>query len=253
MVEKRNSRRVWPVYAAIASLALLSGLPLRAQEEPPGSPARASAEQPEKAGVEKKSADDPNPKNDRIFMVIPNYTTVEVPTAYMPISSGQKFKLGAEDSFDPYEFPLAGIVAGIAQAQNDDAAWGQGLKGYGKRYAAAFADTTVGSFMTTGLFPVMLHEDPRYFRDGDGGFWRRSGYALKRILVTRTDSDRGQFNYSEFGGNAVAAGISLTYHSREERTFSNFGSGFATQIVIDVIANQLKEFWPDIRRMTFKK
>ncbi len=251
MTDKCTLQKALPPCAMlVVALMLLAGLPLRAQQEQPGQPA---AELVGKVGQDTRPADDPNPKNDRIFMVIPNYTTVEVPTAFMPITARQKFKLGAEDSFDPYEFLLAGIVAGIAQAQNDDAAWGQGLQGYGKRYAAAFADTTVGSFMTTGFFPVLLHEDPRYFRKGEGGFWRRGGYALRRIMVTRTDDDRGQFNYAEFGGNAVAAGISLTYHSQEERTFSNFGSGFATQIVIDVIANQLKEFWPDLRRMTFKK
>jgi len=225
-------------------------LPARAQQEQPG---QAATEQQDKDKQDQVAPEDANPKNDRIFKVIPNYTTVENPTTFMPITVKEKFKLGAEDSFDPYEFPLAGIVALIAQASDDDAAWGQGMKGYGKRYAAAFADTTVGSFMTTGIFPSLLREDPRYFRKGGGGFLRRSGYALKRIFVTRTDSDHSQFNYSEFGGNGVAAGISLSYHSRQDRTFSNFGNNYGTQIAIDVIANQLKEFWPDIRRKIFKK
>jgi hypothetical protein len=251
MARKYTRKKVPPTFVIIMSaLALLVTLPVRAQREQPGP---AAADQQNKDVQGEKPADDANPKNDRIFKVIPNYTTVEVPTTFKPISVRQKFKLGAEDSFDPYEFPLAGIVAGIAQALNDDASWGQGMKGYGKRYAAGFADTTIGSFMTTGIFPSLLREDPRYFRKVSGGFWPRSGYALKRIFVTRTDTNHSQFNYSEFGGNGVAAAISLTYHSREERNLSNFGSNYATQIAIDVIANQLKEFWPDIRRKLFKK
>ena len=102
--------------------------------------------------------------------------------------------------------------------------------------------------MTTGVFPTLLHEDPRYFRKGTGGFWRRSGFAVKRLLVTRTDSGKSQFNFSEFGGNAVAGAISLAYHSPEDRTVSNFLSNWGTQIVIDFVSNQLKEFWPDMRR-----
>jgi hypothetical protein len=51
----------------------------------------------------------------------------------------------------------------------------------------------------------------------------------------------------------AAAGISLTYHSSEERNLSPFGVDYLTQIVIDVIANQAKEFWPDIRHKLFKK
>lgn len=186
-------------------------------------------------------------------MVIPNYTTVEKPTTFTPLTVKQKFKLGAEDAFDPYSFPLAAVVAGIAQADNDDASWGQGLKGYGLRYAAGYADTVDGSFMTTGVFPSLLHEDPRYFRKGTGGFWRRSGYAIKRLFVTRTDSGGSQFNFSEFGGNAVAGAISLTYHSSEDRNFSNFLGNWGTQISIDFVANQLKEFWPDMRQKVFHR
>ena len=189
-----------------------------------------------------------NPRNDRIFMVIPNYATVEHPTGYIsPLSAKQKFKLGALDAFDPYSFPIAGVLAGIAQADNDDPSWGQGLQGYGKRYAAGYADTITGSFMTTGLFPSVLHEDPRYFRKGTGSFWRRSGYAVKRLLVIRTDSGNTTFNFSEFGGNAAAGALSLTYHSSADRNFPNFVSGWYTQIAIDFVGNELKEFWPDIR------
>jgi hypothetical protein len=222
-------------------------------QAPPAPQSNSAQNGGDKAKPDSANPDDPNPKNDRIFLVIPNYTTVELPTKFTPLSMKAKFKLGAEDAFDPYAFPLAAILAGIAQARNDDASWGQGFKGYGKRYAAGFGDATIGSFMTTGVFPSMLREDPRYFREGKGGFRHRSGFAVKRLFVTRTDSDHSQFNFSEFGGNAVAAGISLTYHAREDRNLSTFTSDLTTQIAIDFIANQLKEFWPDIRHKIFKK
>jgi hypothetical protein len=202
-----------------------------------------------------EKADDPNnPKNDRIFLVIPNYGTVEHPTANIPpLTVKQKFKTGAEDAFDTYSVPLAGVVAAISQARNDDAAWGQGWGAFGKRYAATYADTVIGSFMTTGVFPSLLHEDPRYFRLGTGGFRKRSWYAVTRLFVIRTDAGKQQFNYSEFMGNATAAGISLTYHTSQERNFSSFAGDYATQIAIDAFANQLKEFWPDIRHKLSKK
>lgn len=232
-----------PTPAAQAPAARNPGDSTQKQE-----PAKPDAPKPDAA-----KQDEENPKNSRIFLVIPNYATVEKPKKFVSLTVKQKFALGAEDAFDPYAFGLAAILAGIAQAKNDDAAWHQGWEGYGKRYAAAFGDATIGSFMTTGIFPSLLHEDPRYFRLGTGGFKHRSGYALKRLFITRTDSDNRQFNFSEFLGNAAAAGISQTYHSRQERGLSNFGTDYGTQIAIDVIANQLKEFWPDIRRKVFKK
>jgi hypothetical protein len=216
------------------------------------------SQQPPAQDKDKKDPkkDDPdNPKNDRIFLVIPNFATLENPgvTKIVPMTVKEKFKTGAEDAFDTYSIPLAGVVAALAQARNDDAAWGQGWAAFGKRYAATYADTVIGSFMTTGVYPSILREDPRYLRRGTGGFRKRSWYAVTRLFVIRTDAGKSDFNYSEFLGNATAAGISLTYHTVQERNFSSFAGDYATQIAIDAFANQLKEFWPDIRRKVFKK
>jgi hypothetical protein len=217
-------------------------------------PAQTTAGQ-DKKDPSKDPKDDPdNPKNDRIFLVLPNFGTVEHPGIKItPLPVKEKFKLAVEDSFDTYSVPLAGIVAAISQANNDDAAWGQGWGSYGKRFAAGYADTVIGSFMTSGVFPSMLREDPRYFRLGTGSFRKRSAYAMKKIFTIRMDSGGTTFNFSEFGGNAAAAGISLIYHTRQDRNVSNFFSDYATQIGIDVFANELKEFWPDIRQKIMKK
>jgi hypothetical protein len=238
--------------------------PPPAQAQPPAQtqpPAQGTAAQDkDKQDKDKKDAqkdpnsDPDNPKNDRIFLVVPNYGTVEHPTTTItPLPVKEKFKIALEDSFDTYSVPLAAIVASINQAKDDDSAWGQGWGAYGKRFAAGYGDTVIGSFMTSGVFPSILREDPRYFRKGTGSVRSRSGYALKKIFVIRKDSGGSTFNFSEFGGNAAAAGISLTYHTVQDRNVSNFFSDYATQIAIDVFANQLKEFWPDIRRKIFKK
>jgi len=242
--------------AQITGATQSSGTTESAKTEQSATQDKDKAEQDKDKKEQKKDEkEDPNnPKNDRIFMVIPNYGTVEHPTAnILPLTRKQKFKTGAEDAFDTYSIPLAGIVAAISQAKNDDAAWGQGWGAYGKRYAATYADTVIGSFLTTGVYPSLLHQDPRYFRKGSGGFRNRSWYALTRLFVTRTDAGKPQFNYSGFVGNATAAAISLTYHTQQDRNFSNFAGDYATQIAIDAFANQLKEFWPDIRHKFRKK
>ena len=215
---------------------------------------KAAQDKDKKDEKKDEKKDDPeNPKNDRLFLVVANYATVEHPNVITPLTAKQKFKIGAEDAFDTYSIPLAALLAAIAQAKDDDPSWGQGWLPYGKRLAAGYGDTVIGSFMTTGVFPSLLHEDPRYFRKGTGTKKSRSLYALKRIVVIRNDRGGTEFNFSEFGGNAVAAGISLTYHSRADLNFSSWAGDYATQIAIDVIANQAKEFWPDIRHKIFKK
>ena len=191
--------------------------------------------------------------NDRIFEVLPNYGTVENANALPPLSTGQKFRIATASVFDWGAYPFNGSLAAIAQAKNDPKEWGQGWDAYGKRFGANFADNSIGTFMTVAIFPSLFREDPRYYQMGKGGFWRRSYHAVNRLFVTRTDSGKERFNYSESIGNAAAAAISNIYHVPSDRTASRNATTFAFLIIYDGLSNGLKEFWPDIRRKVFRK
>ena len=112
-----------------------------------------------------------SPKNDRLFGVLPNYLTVENQATVSPLTSGGKFKLVAKNAFDPVIFPFIGFIALVNQGQNSDPGFGQGAAGFGKRYGAAFGDSTIGSFMTGAIFPSIFKQDPRYYQlvHGDSG------------------------------------------------------------------------------------
>ena len=243
------------ILRAISLASVLLALPAAAQQTQEPLPTSATAQTSSKP--DKKSDEDQNsthqqpeasPKNDRIFWTLPNYLTVENAAHVAPLTVGCKFKLTAKDSFDPVEIPYIALLAGIGQLENSEPSYGQGGAGYARRYGTAFADNTIGNFMTEAVFPSMLRQDPRYYQLGKGGFWRRTGYAFSRLLVIRSDSGRSQFNYSEIAGNAIAAGIASTYHPAQDRSFSNTVTIWGTQIMWDGVANELKEFWPDIHR-----
>jgi hypothetical protein len=70
------------------------------------------------------------------------------------------------------------------------------------------ADQAVGNYFTEAIVPAVWREDPRYYTLGHGGFLKRTGYAVSRLLVTRTDSGRRTINISEIVGNGAGAGIS---------------------------------------------
>ncbi len=207
--------------------------------------------------------------NDRLFLALPNFLTLENAGKVPPLTAGQKFKVVARGSFDKIEFPWYGILSGISQAENSEPGYGQGWEGYGKRYASAFADGTIENFMTSAVLPSILHQDPRFFQSSEGGFGHRAGYAMSRIFVTRTDSGHAQFNYSEIVGSALSAAISTnTYHPRSfittrfnpttdtltyvynasSRTLPNTASVWGTQVLYDTITIVIKEFWPDVHR-----
>ena len=164
-----------------------------------------------------------------------------------PLTAGQKFKLAFDDSFDPSAFLVAGFFGGISMAQNQYPPFGQGATGFGKYYGGAFADLVVGNMMTEAILPTALHQDPRYFIQGEGGFWKRTGHAMRWTLVTRNDGGGSSWNASEILGNGIAAGISNVYYPAEDRTAGKTMSKWGQQVGVDAVFNVMKEFWPDVR------
>jgi len=188
-----------------------------------------------------------------ILGIVPNYATVNDPTLYKPIQPKQKFKLASQDSFDPFTWVIVGFYAGVAQWGNNYRQYGQGTEGYAKRYGAAFADGTVSNYMTEAIMPSILHQDPRYFRMAVGGAWKRTGYALTRVLVTRGNTGTKQFNSSEIAGTMIAAGIANLYYPSDNRSVAQTLDKFALNVVSDAGFNVLREFWPDMRRKVLHK
>ncbi|MGC2270940.1 MAG: hypothetical protein WA539_03100 [Candidatus Sulfotelmatobacter sp.] len=265
-------------------VATLLSFPSPAQQTaPPSNPAPSAASPQTPSDKDAKDKDGQatsgqekhaGTSNDRLFLALPNFLTLENAGKVPPLTTKQKFKVVARGSFDKIEFPWYGILSGISQAEDSEPGYGQGWSGYGKRYASAFADGTIENFMVGAVFPSLLHQDPRFFQTSEGGFAHRAGYAVSRIFVTRTDSGRAQFNYSEILGSALSAAISSnTYHppafistrydpttntvsyvqNASSRTLPNTLSVWGTQITYDTITIVIKEFWPDVHRKVAHK
>ena len=192
------------------------------------------------------------PEDKRIFWIIPNYRTSPTLHPYKPLAPREKFKIATEDSFDRGTAALAVLFAGEAQLTNATPTFGQGVKGYARYLGTSYADFVIGDMMTEAIYPVMLHQDPRYFRRGTGSAWSRLAGAAGQIFWTHTDSDHTQFNFSEIIGNSTAVAISTAYYP-DNRTATNAVSKLGVQLGVDMAANILKEFWPDINRKLSRK
>jgi hypothetical protein len=244
-------------FRAIAPLALLFTMPVHSQE-----PSATAADAPPIVPAQEQialNADSvvlpaaPVPtetvlKNNRLFYVLANYSTVEKQDPFATLPAKTKFKLSVKTMTDPVTVSFLGVIALMGQASNSEPSYGQGLKGYTERYATTYTDSAIGTLMTTSVFPTLLHQDPRYFQLGTGSVWHRVKYSVSRIFITRADGGNLQFNYSEIVGNAVAAGISNAYHPDYQRTLGNTMNVWGTDIVLNTLCNIAKEFWPDIRR-----
>jgi len=83
---------------------------------------------------------------------------------------------------------MVGYLAygGILQGLDRPREWGQGGAAYGERVASTAGSAAIYGVLAFGLDST-LHHDPRYFRSGDTGFWRRTGHALRGTILTHTD------------------------------------------------------------------
>ena len=219
-------------------ISLLFALPLLAQQPLPSAI----------AGQDTENKKENSPENDRLFWALPNYLTVENAKGIRRLTTREKFRLVARQSFDPVQFPYVGFLALLDQVAHSEPTYGQGAVGYARRYGTSFADITIANFMTGAIFPSLLRQDPRYYQLGTGSLFHRAGYAVSRIFITRADSGRKEFNYSEIAGNAFAASIATAYHPAHDRNAENIASVWWTQTAWDAVANEAVEFWPDIRR-----
>jgi len=209
---------------------------------------------PAEAGKKPEKPPPSGTSKDRLFFLMPNFLTLENAEHVPPLTPGQKFKAVARGTFDPFQFVYYTIIAGIGQATNSPEGYGQGAQGYGKRFGAIFADTTIENFMVGAILPSALHQDPRYFQKGKGSFASRTWYAMTRIVVTRGDSGQAQFNASEVFGSVSSAAISTySYHPESDRKIGNLMNTWGVQLGLDSFSFMMKEFWPDMKRHFQKK
>jgi hypothetical protein len=187
----------------------------------------------------------------RILGIIPNFRSVSVDEKLPALSPHEKLKLMVEDSFDYSSFIYVGILAGVAQGEGSYPEFHSGAPAYARYYWHNFADTLDGNLMTEFLMPVATREDPRYYTLERGSIFKRTGYSISRLLVTRTDRGGLSPNFSEIVGNGAAAGISGFYYPGPERTWTKTGQRWATQVGLDGFSDLVKEFWPDINNKLF--
>lgn len=120
-------------------------------------------------------------EEQRILGLLPNYYTSYIWNA-APMMRNLKFNMALRTTTDPVTFLVVAGVAGVEQAHKTFPGYGQGFEGYAKRYGASYADTVSSTMFGGAIFPVLLHQDPRYFYRGSG--------SIRSRLPLRTGFDR---------------------------------------------------------------
>jgi hypothetical protein len=253
-----NLKLIRSACSVAAVAATMFGPAVARAQQPASTTTNTPSSSPAAPTPQTKPADpnDPNaqygkqPK--RILGIIPNYRAVSANTYLPPLSFEKKFWLATQDTFDYSNFLLVAGLAGISQAQKSQPSFGQGAAGYGRYYWHTFADGGIENYMTEAIVPTLTREDPRYYTMGKGGFFKRTGYAVSRLLITRNDEGKRTFNISEIAGAGAAAGIANTYYHDQSNPWVKTYQRWGTEAGLDGVFNVLKEFWPDINHAIFR-
>jgi len=187
----------------------------------------------------------PSTPETRVVGVVPAFNVATFDTR-TPLTSRQKFHIVWRSTLDPFSLIAPAVKAGVYSAAGLNSGFGSGAGGFFKKYGVSIADSTSGRFFRSYFYPVLLHEDPRYFRIASGTKKSRTGYALSRVFVTRTDAGGARFNWSKLLGGFTSSGLSNLYYPSENRgagfTFAGVALGYFGEATMNVV----KEFWPDI-------
>lgn len=212
-----------------------------------GSNGPASQNQPPQAAP----GDSTGQQTKRILGIIPNFRAVSADEKLPPETVKDKFMSATEDSFDYSSIFIPAVIAGYNMEKRATPQFHQGAAGYARYFWHSAVDQASENYMVEFIFPALTHEDSRYYTLGHGGFLKRTGYALSRVVITRSNSGSPVFNISEVIGSGASSGISNLYYPSASRSVGNTLSEWGLDVGIDAASFWAKEFWPDINRHVF--
>jgi hypothetical protein len=185
----------------------------------------------------------------RIMGVLPNFRSVSAGAIVPKETNREKLITATEDNYDYTSLLFAGVIAADSFATKSTPEFHQGAAGFARYYWHTVADQSVENYFVELIVPAVTHEDSRYYALGmeGGSFLHRAGYSLSRVLITRTETDKPTFNYSEVIGSAAAASLSSLYYPSKERTAGIVLRNWGLDVTYDSVTFVFHEFWPDIR------
>jgi hypothetical protein len=171
---------------------------------------------------------------------------------YQPLTRHQKWQHFLHRTYSSATFLGVAENTVFTRATGGGFMYCCGAGAWGEAYAATLADGESREFFGNFLFPTLLRQDPRYFPKRTGSVLSRAWYAATRVVVTRNDSGREMFNFSEVMGVAFSKALSNAYYPNRYCGGLDTTANILGTFQSDATSNLLREFWPDIRKIVHK-
>jgi hypothetical protein len=191
-------------------------------------------------------------ETQRILAVVPNFNTVITGRA-VPLSKGQKTELALHATADPFNIVGAFVLGGLSEIDGSYPGYGWGPGGYFKRVGANYADVVDGTMLAGAVYPILLHQDPRFFRKATGSIRSRLRHALLAPFICRGDDGSSQPNYSNILGNFTAGAVSNAYYPAQDRGVSLALINSSIVMLEGSLGNIGLEFAPDVEAWWHRK
>ena len=140
-------------------------------------------------------------------------TTDTTQTAPAPISTyifpdnHERFKRYMKSTIGPVRLGWSAADAGIGQWRDTPEEWGQGARGYGKRYASSLGSNAIHQTVTYALDEAM-GLDTGFQKSSRNGFLPRFKDALMQNVTSRTRTGKRMISVPRFAGVYSGAIIS---------------------------------------------
>jgi hypothetical protein len=169
------------------------------------------------------------------------------PPCIPPLTRSERLEAYVDWNIGPVALLGAATTTGIAQARNHPSAWGQGMEGYGRRYAHRMAKNFVNNTTRLGI-EWALGLDSRYYASPHPETGRRIKHVIRTTLYARTSGGGETLAVGRIAGAFAGGFVSRAWQPEGHRSFRSGLQSGALSFGTDFTSNAFREFWPDLRR-----
>jgi hypothetical protein len=170
-----------------------------------------------------------------------------------PLRGVDKLLYAGHEQIQPIIFAPALLSAFWGQLTDANPHYGVDAGGFGERFGSAMLRQATDRLTGDGIFAAAFHQDPRYYREGNGTYVHRGLRAVRQTFLRRNDNGVEQVNASGILGHAAGNYLAMTYYPNASSGVGVATSGFATSVAADMGSKLLLEFGPDVLHRIFRR
>ena len=172
----------------------------------------------------------------------PGQTTTQTTTqTYVFPTPRERFNRYVKSSVGPFRLGYTAFTAGINQWRDSPEEWGQGMKGYGKRYASSLGQNAIQQTVTYGLDSA-FGLDTGFQKSQREGFGARLKDALLQNITSRTRSGKRVISAPRLVGVYTGAIIARETWYPDRYDYKDGLKSGTTQLLTAFGINVLREF-----------